>query len=101
MRDRVVSEDSFSILYCPDKYETQRMCDNAVAALKLIHEWFVTSKMIKKLFAALHPYKNILYFKKDSDNVLFNCNEMGILNIDLNNFDEDDPITTNLIRLSA
>ena len=38
--------------------------------------------------------ENILYFDEDSSNVVFNCNEMGILNIDLNNnFDEDDPVT--------
>ena len=38
---------------------------------------------------------------------MFNCNEMGILNIDLNNinldnnFDESDPDTIILIRLLA
>ena len=52
MRDSSVSEDPFLIVYCPDKYKTQRMCDKAVddslAALKLISYWFVTSKMIKK-----------------------------------------------------
>ena len=40
MCDRVVSEDLPLIVYCPDKYITQRMCDEAVddslAALKLI-----------------------------------------------------------------
>ena len=40
-------------------------------------------------------------------NVVFSCNEMGILNTDLNNinldnnFDEDDPDTFFLIRLVA
>ena len=52
--DRVVSQDPFFIVYCPDKYKFQRMCDEAVddslAALKLVPDWFVTSKMIKKLF---------------------------------------------------
>ena len=51
MCDRAVSEDPFLIVYCPDKYKTQRMCSEAVAdslaALKLIPDWFVTSKMIK------------------------------------------------------
>ena len=45
------------IVYCPDKYKTQRMCDKAVgnslAALNLVPNWFVTSKMIKELFTAL------------------------------------------------
>ena len=40
MCDRVVSENYFLIVLCPDKYITQRMCDEAVddflAALKLI-----------------------------------------------------------------
>ena len=45
----------------------------------------------------------MLYFHEDSGNVAFNCNEMGIPNIDLNNinldnnFDEDDPDTVILI----
>ena len=79
------------------------MCDETVddslAPLKLIPDWFVTSKMIEKLFTALYADENILYFNEDPGNVAFNCNEMGILNIDLNdinldnNFDEDDPDT--------
>ena len=103
MCDRVVSENPFLIVYCPDKYKTQRICDEAVddslAALKFIPDWFVTSKMIKKPFTALYLDENILYFKEDSGNVVFSCNEMCILNIDLyninldNDFDEDDPDT--------
>ena len=54
MCDKVVSEDDFLIVYCPDKYITQKICDEAVddslAALKLVPNWFVTSKMIKKKF---------------------------------------------------
>ena len=101
--DRVPYEDNFLIVYCPDKYITQKMCDKAVddsiAALKLIPDWFVTNKMIKKLFTALDADENILYFNEGSNDVLFNCSGMGILNIDLNNinldnnFDEDDPDT--------
>ena len=72
----------------PDKYITQKICDEAVddslAALKLIPDWFVTRKMIKKLFTALYADENILYFNEDSGNVVFNCNGMVILNIDLN-----------------
>ena len=51
--------------------------------------------MIKELFTAMYADENILYFNEDSGNVSFSCNEMGILNIDLNNinldnnFDED------------
>ena len=101
----------------PDQYKSQEMrdrvvskCDEAVddnylATLKLILEWFVTSKTIKGLFTALHADKNILYFNEDSGNVVCSCNEMGILNINLNNinpdnnFDEDDLDTMIHIRI--
>ena len=72
--------------------------DDCLAALKLVPDWFVTSKMIKILFTALYADENILYFNEDSSNAVFICNGMGIRNIDLNNFnldntnyDEDDP----------
>ena len=80
------------------------MCDNAVddclAALKLVPNWFVTSKMIKRLFTALYADDNIIYFNEDSGNAVFSCNGTGILNIDLNRinldnsyYDENDPKT--------
>ena len=86
------------------------MCDKAddsLAALKLIPDCFFTSKMIKKLYTALYADENILYFNKNSENVVFSCNGMGILNMDLNNinrdnnFDEDHPDAIILIRLLA
>ena len=50
MWDRVVSEDPFLMVYCFDKYETQRSCDEAVddclSALKLTSDCFFTSKII-------------------------------------------------------
>ena len=65
------------------------MCDKAnehyIASLKFLPDWVVTSKMIKTFFTALYPDENMLYFKEDSGNVVFICNGMGILNIDLNN----------------
>ena len=110
--DRVLSEDPFLIVYCADKDKTHRICDKTVddsqAALKFILHWFSISKMIEILFTALCADENILYyFNEDSDNVAFSRNEMGILNIDLNNInldnnlDEDDPDTIILIRLLA
>ena len=111
MCDRAVSEDPFLIVYCPDIYKTQRMRDEAVddslAALKLIFDWSDKSKMIKKPYTSLYAEKNILYFNKDSGNVVFSCNKMSILNIDLNNinldnnFDEDNPDTIIFVRLLA
>ena len=77
------------IVYCPYKYITQEMCDEAVddflAALKFIPDWFVTNKMIKKFFTALYADENIAYFNEHSGDAVFNCNETGTLNIDLNN----------------
>ena len=79
--------------------------DNFVAAMKLIHDWFVTSKMIKTLYAALYADDGFLFLDKDYGNVTFCCNEMGIFSVNLNNinvdnnFDEDDLDTIILIRL--
>ena len=81
--------------------------DDSLAALKIIPDWFVTSKMIKKLFTALYADENVFYFNEDSVDAVFYYNEMGIVNIDLNNinlddnFDGDDPGTITLIRLLA
>ena len=54
------------------------MCDEAVddslPVLKLIPNWFVTGKMIKKLFSALYTNENIFYFKEDFCDALFNYN---------------------------
>ena len=53
MCDRAISEDLFIIVSSPDRYQTQRMCDEVIddclAALKLIPNWFVTSKILMKL----------------------------------------------------
>ena len=111
MSDRAVSEDNFLMVYSPDKHKTQRMCDNdindSLALLKFLPDRFLTIKMFKKLFTALYGDENILYLNKDSSNVVFTCNTMVILNIDVNNinldnyYDEDLPDTITLIRLLA
>ena len=45
MCDTLAFEDPSLIVYCPDKYRTQTMCDEAVddclAALKLVPDCFV------------------------------------------------------------
>ena len=48
----------------------------------------------------MYADENILYFDEDFGNVVFNCSEMGILNLD-NNFDKDDPGTIIHVRLLA
>ena len=72
MCDSVISEDPFSIVFFPDKYKTQIMCDEAVddclAALKFIPDWIVTNKMLQKLDNALHAND------EDFDKVTFIAN---------------------------
>ena len=55
-----------------------------LAALKSIPDWFVSSKMIKKLFAAFYADDNIFYFNEDYGDGTFSCNEMSILRTDPN-----------------
>ena len=84
------------------------MCDEAVdaspAALKYIPDWFGTNKMSKKLYIALYADDGLPILDDDSSGVIFCCNELGNLNVNLinisfdNNFDEDDPDTIILIR---
>ena len=87
------------------------MCDEALddclAALKFVPDCFVTSKVNKKNFStALYTDDNILYFNKVSDNVVFSCNVISILNkdrsninLDDTNYDKNDPETIIQIRL--
>ena len=68
------------------------MCDEAVddslATMKLIPDWSVTSKMINfSLFCMqmkIYSMVKILIVL-----YIFNCNGMGMLNIDLNNINLD------------
>ena len=57
MCDKILSENPFLLKYCPDKYMTPKMCDEAVddflPTLTFVPDWFVTSKKIKKLSTAL------------------------------------------------
>ena len=105
MCDKVVSKDLFMVVYCSDRYETQRICDEAVddspAALKFIPDWFVTSKMLEKLDNVLQANDDILFYNEDFDKVTFIANQIHTLAADLDrinldndyNFDEDDPNT--------
>ena len=107
--DMLVSLYPFLIVHYSNKYITQRMCDEAandsLASLKLTPDWFVTTKMTRKVFAALYTDDGLLFVDKDCGDVTFFCDEMGILTVNLNNinqddnFHEDDPDTIILIRL--
>ena len=99
--DKFVSLYPFFNSNCPNKYKTQIMCnetvDDPLVVLKLIPNWFVTTKMIKKLFYCFVRKWWFTLFFEDSGDVTFFCNEMGILSVNSNyinldnNFDEDDP----------
>ena len=81
MCNSIISEDPFSIRYVPDQYKTHHICDKAVddclAALKFVPNWFKYTL-------------NILYFNEEFGNVVFSCNEMCIINIDLHDINRDD-----------
>ena len=49
--------------------------DDFLPTLYFVPDWFVTSKMIKKLFTALYANENIFNFDEDSGNVVFNSDE--------------------------
>ena len=53
-------------------------------------DWYVTSKMFKNLFTAFYADKNIHYFDEYSSNVMLAFNGMGILNVDIINYNPDD-----------
>ena len=113
MCDSVVSEDFFMLLYCPNKYKTQRMCDETVddclAALKFIPDWLATSKILKNFDKALLANDDILFFNEDFIKATFSIYQKHILVVDPdkinfsndNNFDEDDPDTIIYVRLLA
>ena len=68
------------LVYCPDKYKTLSL-------------------------TALYTDDNIHNFNEDSGDVIFSCNEMGIVSIDLNlddtNYNKDDTETIIHVRLLA
>ena len=63
--------------------------DDCLAALKLILDWFVASKMIKNLYTALISDDGLLFFDGDSGNVTFCCNEIGVLSVNLSHINLD------------
>ena len=80
MRDRVIFEDLFMLVYCPDRYKTQIICDEAaadcLAALKLLPDLFDTSKTLEKLDNALQANDDILFYNEDFKKVRFIANQI-------------------------
>ena len=68
MCNSILCEDHFSIIYVPDQYKIKKISNKAVddllVALEFVPNWFVTSKMIKKLFTDLCTDESILYFNE-------------------------------------
>ena len=81
---KAVSNDPFNLKYYLDRYKTRKMYDKAVddflPALEFVSNWFVVSKMIKKLHNAFFTDDDILF---DSGNVTFFDTDMGIISVDL------------------
>ena len=89
----LVSENNFLIVYCPGKYKTYRMRDEAVgdclATFKFTSDWFITSKMLEKFDNALCNNDDILFYNEDFDKVTFIANQGHILSVDLDKVNLD------------
>ena len=68
--------------------------DDSLAALKLVPYWFVTSKIIKKLYTTSYTDDGLRFFVEDFGDVTFCCNEMDVLSVNLNNCNLDNNFHT-------
>ena len=106
----VFSIDSVMLKLCLDRYNTQRMFDEAVddylSAWKFVPNWFLTTdKKIRKLHEALFNNDDKLFFDEDFCNVTFFADQKGILKVDFDkinldgvDFYEDHPRTIIHVR---
>ena len=80
--------------YCLDRCKTQEMCDKAVdfflPTLKFASDWFVTYKMLQELDDFIFSNDDIVFVNKDSDNVIFSSDDMGLNTIYLDNINLHD-----------
>ena len=65
--------------------------DDFLPALIFVSDWFIIRTMIENLPTASYTNDNLLYFNEDSGDAIFSWNEMGILSIDPNNINLDNP----------
>ena len=109
----IISENLSSIRYVPDEYKTQQIVDKAdddcLTALIFLHDWFVTSIMIKnfllictvmKIYATLMKILPVLYFPV-MKYVFLIIIDLNDINLDDTSYEEDDLDTIILIRLLA
>ena len=109
----IISENLSSVRYVPDEYKTQQIVDKAdddcLTALIFLHDWFVTSIMIKnfllictvmKIYATLMKILPVLYFPV-MKYVFLIIIDLNDINLDDTSYEEDDLDTIILIRLLA
>ena len=58
---------------------SDKTVDDFLPTLKFVPDRFVINKMIEKLYNALFADDNIFFFDKDSGNVTFSRNEIGVI----------------------
>ena len=90
MCNKAVSEDPFMLKSCHDRFKTNKADDDFPSAIKFVPDWFVTSKITKKVQSALFGDDHVLFFDENSGNVTFSIYEIDIVSMDLNNIDLDD-----------
>ena len=109
MVNNVGSEDPYMLKYCLYKYKTQEMCDKAVnsylLALNFVPDWFVTNKIIDKLYSAMFSNHQMV-LDLDPDFVTLFSNIIGLdsltldsINLDDNSFEYCDPEIISNVRL--
>ena len=93
MCDKAVLEDLFILKYCHVRYKTQKLCDIAVndflPELKLVPDWFVSNKMLEKLHTTLFADDDIAFFHEDSGSVTHFSNKIDILSVNFKNINLD------------
>ena len=109
----IISENLFSIRYVPDEYKTQQILDKAaddcLTSLIFLHDWFVTSIMIKNFLlicTLIKIYSTLMKILPMSYFLVMQCVfliiiDLSDINLDDTSYKEDDPDTIILIRLLA
>ena len=107
---RVFSIDPSNVKLCVDRYNTERMFDEAVdgylSAWKFVPDgFFTTDKKVRKLHESLFTNDDKVFFDEDFCNVTFFADQVGTLKVDLDkinldsvDFYEDDPRTIIHVR---
>ena len=63
---KFISEESFMLKYCFNRYKTREKCgkafDASLPALKFVPDWFVTNKTLKKIDDVVFCNDDIVFF---------------------------------------